>query len=142
MQSPSPNCVCAIPPSPTYLIKQLTPVTLPPNTEVSFPFLPSTKLVSTMASCPSNCWEVPKFNFNSPYQSEDWKVFYTRDLDYLEALNINTDEADNWCTCWKQLKMMFQGEDRRLSSPSSTMGPSPWRVRGCPKLPLILLVLQ
>ena len=66
-----------------------------------------------MASHPNTCWETPKFNFNSPHQSEDWKDFFTRALDYLEALNIDTDEADNWHTGWKQLKMMFQGEDRQ-----------------------------
>ena len=64
-----------------------------------------------MASHPNNYWEAPKFNFNSPHQLEEWKVFYARALDYLEALDIDTDEADNWHTCWKQLKMMFNGED-------------------------------
>ena len=62
---------------------------------------------------PNNHWEAPKFNFNSPHQLEDWKVFYTRVLDYLEALNINTDEADNWHTGWKQQKMIFEGKDRQ-----------------------------
>ena len=51
-------------------------------------------------------------NFNSLHQLKDWKVFYTRVLDYMEALNIDTDEADNWCTGWKELKMMFKSEDR------------------------------
>ena len=63
-----------------------------------------------MASHPNNHWEAPKSNFNSPHQSEDWKFVFTMLLDYLEALNINTDEADNQCTGWKQLKMMFEGE--------------------------------
>ena len=61
-----------------------------------------------IASHPNNHWEAPKFNLNSSHQSEDWKVFYTRALDYLEALDINTDE---WCICWKQLNMMFEGKD-------------------------------
>ena len=65
-----------------------------------------------MASHTVTHWEAPKFNFNSPHQLEDWKVFYTRALDYLEALDINTDEADDCHTGWCQLKMMFEGEDR------------------------------
>ena len=66
-----------------------------------------------MAAHPNNCWEAPKFNFNYPHHLEDWKVFNTRVLDYLETLNINTDEADDQHTGWKQLKMMFKGEDRQ-----------------------------
>ena len=89
-----------------------------------------------MASHPNNCWEAPKFN--SPHQLEDWKVFYTRALDYLEALDMNTDEADDWHTGWKQLKMMFEGEDR-LSSPLLIMGPSLQSTRRCPRKPLVLL---
>ena len=34
-------------------------------------------------------------------------------LDYLEALDIDTDEADDHHTGWKQLKMMFEGEDKQ-----------------------------
>ena len=66
-----------------------------------------------MALCPSTQWETSKFIFNFPSQSEDWKVFYTRALDYLEAFNIDTNEADDWHTGWKKLKMMFEGEDRQ-----------------------------
>ena len=66
-----------------------------------------------MVSYPINCWVAPKFNFNSSHQLEDWKVFYTRVLDYLEALDINTDEADDWYMGWHPLKMMFEGEDRQ-----------------------------
>ena len=62
-----------------------------------------------MASHPNNHWEAVKFNFNSPHKSDNWKVFYTRVFDYLEALHMNTDEADNQHTGWKQLKMMFEG---------------------------------
>ena len=74
-----------------------------------------------MASHPNNHWEDPKFNFNFPHHSEDWNVFYTRVLDYLEAVNINNDEADDGHTSWKQLKMMFKGKDRQ--TPLLTMGP-------------------
>ena len=41
---------------------------------------------------------------------EDWKVFYTRAINYLEALNIDAEKADNQKSGWKQLKMMFEGE--------------------------------
>ena len=59
-----------------------------------------------------SCWEAPTFHFNSANQSEDWSVFYTRELDYLDALDIELDEADESCKGWKQLKLMFKGEDR------------------------------
>ena len=70
---------------------------------------------TAMASHTNNHWEAPKFNFNSPHQLEDWKIFYTRALDYLEALNIDNAEADDQGTDWKQLKMMFKGKDRQDS---------------------------
>ena len=38
-------------------------------------------------------------------------MFYTRAIDYLEALNIYTEEDDDHETRRKQLKMMFEGED-------------------------------
>ena len=59
------------------------------------------------------CWEAPTFHFNSPSQSEDWSVFYTRALDYLDALDIELETADQSCKGWKQLKLMFEGEDRK-----------------------------
>ena len=42
-----------------------------------------------------NHWEAPTFHFNSANQSEDWRVFYTRALDYLDALDIELHEADD-----------------------------------------------
>ena len=33
----------------------------------------------------------PKFSFNVPNQAEECKSFYTRALDFLEALGINPD---------------------------------------------------
>ena len=57
-------------------------------------------------------WE-PPFHFNSINQSEDWSVFYTRALDYLDALDIELDEVDKSHKGWKQLKLMFEGEDRK-----------------------------
>ena len=47
-----------------------------------------------MASHPNTHWEAPSFQLNSSNQSEDWYVFYTQSVDYLEALNINTEETD------------------------------------------------
>ena len=67
------------------------------------------------------CWEVLKFNFNSPQQSEDWRAFYTRAIDYLEALNINAKEADDNKTGGKHLKMMFEGKDRWIFIDSGTI---------------------
>ena len=58
--------------------------------------------------------KAPKFNFNSHWQLEDWKVFYTRAIDYLVALNIDDDEADDHKMGWKQLKMMFKDKGRHI----------------------------
>ena len=58
-------------------------------------------------------WEAPTFHFNSANQSEDWGVLYTRVVDYVDALDIELDEADESCKGWKQLKLMFKGEDRK-----------------------------
>ena len=59
------------------------------------------------------CWEAPTFHFNSPNQSKDSSAFYTRDLDYLDTLDIELDTADESHKGWKQLKLMFEGEDRK-----------------------------
>ena len=53
----------------------------------------------------------PKFSFNSPNQPEDWKTFYTRALDFLEALDIDPDEEDQNKHGWHQIEMKFKGED-------------------------------
>ena len=62
---------------------------------------------------PNNCWDAPTFHFNSPNQSVAWEAFYTRALDYLDALYIKTDEADDRCKGWKQVKLMFEGDHRQ-----------------------------
>ena len=36
-----------------------------------------------------------------------------RALDYLDALDIEPDQADDNCKGWKQLKIMFEGDDRQ-----------------------------
>ena len=38
------------------------------------------------------------------------KLFYTRALDFLEALDINPDEEDQGKSGWHQIKMMFEGD--------------------------------
>ena len=45
----------------------------------------------------SHCghWEAPTFHFNPPNKSEDWSVFYTRALDYLDAFDIELEAADS-----------------------------------------------
>ena len=59
-------------------------------------------------------WKAPTFHFNSANQSADWCIFYTRALDHLDALDIELDEADDSHKGWKQLKLMFEGEDRKV----------------------------
>ena len=42
-----------------------------------------------------------------------WKLFYTRALDFLKALNINSDEEEQGKRGWCQTKMMFEGDDHQ-----------------------------
>ena len=58
-------------------------------------------------------WEAPQFSFNTPDQTQEWKNFYTRVLDFLETLDIDPERQDENKHGWKQIKMMFQGEDRQ-----------------------------
>ena len=58
-------------------------------------------------------WNPPKFTFNSENQAADWKKFYTTVIDFLETLNIDPEKEDQHRTGWKQIKMMFSGEDRQ-----------------------------
>ena len=39
-------------------------------------------------------WEAPKFSFNAQDQATEWKQFYIRAVDYLEALDIDPDQED------------------------------------------------
>ena len=66
-----------------------------------------------MVFYPSNCWDAPSFHLNSPNQSVDWKAFYTRALHYLDTPDIKNNEADECHKGWKQLKFMFDGDDRQ-----------------------------
>ena len=56
-------------------------------------------------------WEALKFLFNAPNQAAEWQAFYTRVLDFLEALDIDPDEEDQDKCGWHQIKMIFEGED-------------------------------
>ena len=42
-----------------------------------------------------------------------WQRFYIKAIDYLEALDIYPDQEDDTRRGWKQIKMMFKGEDRK-----------------------------
>ena len=57
------------------------------------------------------CWEAPKFLFNTPYQVDAWKSFYTRVLDFLEALDIDPNVEDQGKRGCGQIKMMFEDVD-------------------------------
>ena len=46
-------------------------------------------------------------------QASEWKKFYTRAIDYLETLDIDPEHEDQHKKGWKQIKMMFSGEDRQ-----------------------------
>ena len=58
-------------------------------------------------------WEAPKFFFNTQDQATEWMQFYTRANDYFDALDIDSDQEDEAKRGWRQIKMMFQGEDRQ-----------------------------
>ena len=60
-------------------------------------------------------WEAPKFLFSDPNQAEEWKLFYTRVLDFLEALDIDPDVKDQNKCGWWQVKMMFKVKTARSS---------------------------
>ena len=58
-------------------------------------------------------WEASKFLFGSEDQAAVWKEFYMRAIHYLETLDIETEAEDENKKGWKQIKMMFTGEDRQ-----------------------------
>ena len=66
-----------------------------------------------MASNHPPHWEAPKFSFNKENQAAEWKQFYIRAIDYLEALDIDPDKEDETKRGWHQIKVVFQGEDRQ-----------------------------
>ena len=58
-------------------------------------------------------WTAPTFSFNMEGQPAAWKEFYTRVIDYLETIDIDPEQEDQHKRGWKQIKMMFTGEDRQ-----------------------------
>ena len=58
-------------------------------------------------------WEAPKFSFNTEDQASAWRQFYTRAKDYLETLEIDPEREDETKKGWKQIKMMFTGDNRQ-----------------------------
>ena len=58
-------------------------------------------------------WTAPTFTFNMEDQPAAWRDFYTRVIDYLETIDIDPEEEDQHKRGWKQIKMMFTGEDRQ-----------------------------
>ena len=46
-------------------------------------------------------WEAPQFSFNTPDQTQEWKNFYTRILDFLETLDIDPERQDENKRRWK-----------------------------------------
>ena len=66
-----------------------------------------------MAQSNTSRWEAPKFSFNSEDQAAAWREFYMSTIDYLESLDIDTEAEDENKKGWKQIKMMFTGEDRQ-----------------------------
>ena len=83
-----------------------------------------------MASrAPTARWEAPQFSFNSPQQTQEWKNFYIRVLDYLETLDIDPEAQDDTKHGWKQIKMMFQGEDSQALQSLIDIKPSLLSIR-------------
>ena len=58
-------------------------------------------------------WEAPQFSCNTPDQTQEWKHFYTRVLDFLESLYIDLKRQDENKHGWNQIKIIFQDEDRQ-----------------------------
>ena len=66
-----------------------------------------------MAQNNTSRWEAPKFLFNTEDHAAAWREFYTRAIDYLETLDIDTEAEDENKKGWKQINMMFTGQDRQ-----------------------------
>ena len=49
-------------------------------------------------------WKAPKFSISTPSQSDEWRRFYVRAINFLEVLNIDAEEEDLSQKGWKQLK--------------------------------------
>ena len=69
---------------------------------------------SVMASRTTPLWEAPNFSFDVPDQATEWEKFYTRAIDFIEALDTYPDKEDESKQDGQQIKMIFQGEDRQV----------------------------
>ena len=50
-------------------------------------------------------WEAPLFSFDVPNQAEEWKIYYTRAIDFLDTLDIDPDSEDETKHGWQQIKI-------------------------------------
>ena len=53
----------------------------------------------------------PQYLVSAPNKADEWKAFYIRTVDILEAVDISSESEENAKKGWKQLWMMFEGED-------------------------------
>ena len=74
----------------------------------------NTKKETTMASRSNTShWETQKCTFSAPNQGDEWKAFYICLVDFLKAIAIDTGSEGDTKKGWKQLHMMFTGEDHQ-----------------------------
>ena len=64
-----------------------------------------------MASSNTPYLEAPEFSLIVQNQAKEWKLFYTRAADFPKALGIVPEKKDLTKEGWRQIKMMFEGED-------------------------------
>ena len=84
------------------------------NSTISRPFFNKIYTNSTIiAQSSTTRWTAPTFSFNMEDQPAAWREFCTRDIDYLETIDIDPEQEDQHKKGWKQIKMMFTGEDRQ-----------------------------
>ena len=69
-------------------------------------------------------WEAPEFFFNASDQAEEWKSFFTRAIDFLEALDIDPDVENQGKRGGIKLKWYLREKTAKLSRPSLTAKPS------------------
>ena len=84
------------------------------NSTISRPFFNKVHTNSMiMAQSITTRWTGPTFSFNTEDKPTAWREFYTRVIDYLETIDIDSEQEDQYKRGWKQIKMMFTGEDRQ-----------------------------
>ena len=69
-----------------------------------------------MASSTTPHWEAPRFSFNVQIQEGEWKLFYTCAVNFLKALDIDPETEDRTKKGWRQIKIMFEGENQALQT--------------------------